>query len=131
MVESMHQLDGYIGEIMDEIKKLGIEKNTLVVVMGDNGAFKQTMPESGYTDWLFRGVKGQTLEGGVFVKSMNLVPRCAEEFNRCWDKATKVYNECPPGADGTYTHCTRTKQTTWLACAREEIDCTARELGCR
>ncbi len=73
----------------------------------------------------------QTLEGGVFVRSMNLVPRCAEDFNRCWDKATKVYNECPPGPDGTYTHCTRTKQTTWLKCASVEIDCTARELGCR
>ena len=67
MVDSMHILDGYIGKIMQEIKQLGIEKNTLVVVMGDNGAFKQVMPESGYTDWLFRGVKGETLEGGVRV----------------------------------------------------------------
>ena len=67
MVDAMHILDGYIGEIMAEIRRLGIEKNTIVVVMGDNGAFKQTMPEGGYTDWLFRGVKGQTLEGGVRV----------------------------------------------------------------
>ena len=67
MADAMHILDGYIGELMAEIKKLGIENNTLVVVMGDNGAFKQTMPEGGYTDWLFRGVKGQTLEGGVRV----------------------------------------------------------------
>jgi hypothetical protein len=73
----------------------------------------------------------QTLEGGVYMKSMNLVPRCAEAFNECWDKATKVYNECGPGPDGTYAHCTRIKQTTWLECAREEIDCTAREYGCR
>ena len=67
MVDSMHILDGYVGELMAEIEKLGIANNTLVVVMGDNGSFKQTMPEGGYTDWLFRGVKGQTLEGGVRV----------------------------------------------------------------
>lgn len=32
--------------------------------MGDNGPMKQELPESGYTDWLFRGTKGQALEGG-------------------------------------------------------------------
>lgn len=95
-------------------------------------------PKGNCTDDLQRSISqtrahnaSQTLEGGVFVKSMNLVPMCAERFNQCWDKATKVYNECPPGTDGTYAHCQRTKQNTWLACAQEEIDCTARELGCR
>lgn len=34
------------------------------MVMGDNGPMKQELPESGYTDWLFRGTKGQALEGG-------------------------------------------------------------------
>ena len=63
-VEAMSMVDGYVGEIIDEIKKLGIEGNTLVVVMGDNGPMKQTMPESGYTDWIFRGTKGTALEGG-------------------------------------------------------------------
>lgn len=35
-VESMKQLDGWIGEILSEVDKLGIAENTLVVVMGDN-----------------------------------------------------------------------------------------------
>ncbi len=79
MVDSMHILDGYIGEIMAEIKKLGIANNTLVVVMGDNGSFKQVMPEGGYTDWLFRGVKGQSLEGGVRVGAFAWWPGVIED----------------------------------------------------
>ena len=67
MADAMNILDEYIGQVVDEIDRLGIAENTIVMVMGDNGSFKQTMPEGGYTDWLFRGVKGQTLEGGVRV----------------------------------------------------------------
>lgn len=79
MADAMFILDGYIGELMNELKPLGIEDNTLVVVMGDNGAFKQTMPMGGYTDWQFRGVKGQTLEGGVRVGAFAKWPGVIEE----------------------------------------------------
>ncbi len=61
---AMNVVDGYIGEVLDEITKLGIEDNTIVMVMGDNGPMKQDLPASGYTEWLFRGTKGQALEGG-------------------------------------------------------------------
>ncbi len=61
---AMALVDEYIGEILDEIKKQGIEDNTIVVVMGDNGPMKQDLPASGYTDWIFRGTKGTSLEGG-------------------------------------------------------------------
>ncbi len=61
---AMQVVDGYIGEVLDEIKKLGIEDNTIVMVMGDNGPMKQEIPASGYSQWLFRGTKGQSLEGG-------------------------------------------------------------------
>ena len=63
-VNAMNLVDGYIGEIMEELKELGIEDNTIVVVMGDNGPMKQDLPASGYTDWIFRGTKGTALEGG-------------------------------------------------------------------
>ena len=56
--------DQYIGEILGEINKLGIEDNTLVVIMGDNGPMKQDLGWSGYSDWIFRGTKGTALEGG-------------------------------------------------------------------
>ncbi len=63
-VNAMALVDQYVGEILDEIEKLGIQDNTLVVVMGDNGPMKQDLPASGYTDWIFRGTKGTALEGG-------------------------------------------------------------------
>ncbi|UCG71267.1 MAG: sulfatase-like hydrolase/transferase [Chromatiales bacterium] len=61
---AMTLVDSYIGELLDEMDKLGVADNTLLVVMGDNGPMKQEIPASGYSDWLFRGTKGQALEGG-------------------------------------------------------------------
>ena len=76
---AMQVVDGYIGEVLDEIKKLGVEDNTIVVVMGDNGPMKQEIPGSGYSEWLFRGFKGQALEGGhrvgAFVKWPGVVEK--------------------------------------------------------
>ena len=66
-VESMKQLDGWIGEIMEEVDKLGISDNTLVVVMGDNGHFTKYSPGSGFTPMVFRGGKADATEGGVRV----------------------------------------------------------------
>ena len=63
-VNAMAVVDGYIGDILAEIEKLGIADNTLVVLMGDNGPMKQDIPISGYSQWLFRGTKGTALEGG-------------------------------------------------------------------
>ena len=37
------------------------------------------MPEGGYTDWVFRGVKGQTLEGGVRVGAFARWPGVIEK----------------------------------------------------
>jgi arylsulfatase len=69
MVESMHQLDGRIGRILDELKKLKIANNTLVVLMGDNGPFRQYSQVLGMSDMIYRGGKGDHLEGGVRVNA--------------------------------------------------------------
>ena len=61
---AMSVLDTYIGELLAEIDKLGIADNTLFMVMGDNGVMYQDMGTSGYSQWIFRGYKGSTLEGG-------------------------------------------------------------------
>ena len=61
---AMALVDRYIGEVLDEIDRLGIADNTIVMVMGDNGPMKQEIPGNGYSEWLFRGTKGQALEGG-------------------------------------------------------------------
>jgi len=66
-VEKMKLVDQWIGELMDEMDKLGIADNTIVAVMGDNGHFTKYSPQSGYTPMIFRGGKGDTTEGGVRV----------------------------------------------------------------
>lgn len=63
-VDAMALVDTYIGEVLDEIDRLGIANNTIVMVMGDNGPMKQELPENGIAEWLFRGTKGSALEGG-------------------------------------------------------------------
>ena len=61
---AMTLVDSYVGEVLDEINRLGIADNTLVVLMGDNGVMYQDMGTSGYSEWIFRGHKGSSLEGG-------------------------------------------------------------------
>jgi arylsulfatase A-like enzyme len=70
MIESMQQLDGWVGEIMDELDTLGIADNTLVVLMGDNGPFLFGFQKtSGMNDMIYRGGKSDHLEGGVRVNA--------------------------------------------------------------
>ena len=66
-VEKMKLVDKWVGDIMEEMEKLGIADNTIVVAMGDNGHFTKYSPQSGYTPMIFRGGKADTSEGGVRV----------------------------------------------------------------
>ena len=68
-VESMQVLDGWIGELLAEVDRLGIADNTIVIAMGDNGAMGQGVPYTGFSDMVYRGFKGETLEGGVRVNA--------------------------------------------------------------
>ena len=67
MAESIVQIDEWVGDIIDEVDRLGISENTLIVVMGDNGPFMQYVRSSGQSDRVYRGGKGEHLEGGVRV----------------------------------------------------------------
>jgi len=78
MVESMHQLDGRIGRIFDELDKLGIAESTLVVLMGDNGPFRQYSQVLGMNDMIYRGGKADHLEGGVRVNAFARWPGIIE-----------------------------------------------------
>ena len=70
MVESMQQLDGWVGEILDELDTLDIADNTLVVLMGDNGPFLRGYEKTtGMNDMIYRGGKADHLEGGVRVNA--------------------------------------------------------------
>ncbi|MCP3905682.1 MAG: sulfatase-like hydrolase/transferase [Planctomycetes bacterium] len=77
-VESMKQLDGWVGEILDELDALGIADDTIVVLMGDNGHFTKYSPGSGFTPMIFRGGKGDTTEGGVRVDAFARWPGMIE-----------------------------------------------------
>ncbi len=77
-VESLRQLDENIGEILASIDALGIADNTIVVVMGDNGAMMQAIPLSGFSDMIYRGGKGHTTEGGIRVDAFIRWPEVIE-----------------------------------------------------
>jgi arylsulfatase len=66
---SIVEMDDWVGEILDEVEQLGIAENTIIVVMGDNGPFMQYAGPSGQSDRIYRGGKGEHLEGGVRVNA--------------------------------------------------------------
>jgi arylsulfatase A-like enzyme len=80
-VESMKQLDGWVGEILDEMDTLGIADNTVVIVMGDNGHFTKYSPGSGFTPMIYRGGKGDATEGGVRVDAFARWPGMIKEYD--------------------------------------------------
>jgi arylsulfatase len=65
--EKLQVLDGFLGEIFDEVDRLGVADNTLLVVMADNGLMYHYAGTSGLTELIYRGGKTQHLEGGVRV----------------------------------------------------------------
>ena len=66
--EGLKRLDGFIGQLMDELTKLGIAENTLIVAMADNGPMTHDPPPGmGLAETIFRGGKGDFTEGGIRV----------------------------------------------------------------
>jgi len=70
--DSVVELDARIGKIMDTVRKLGLDKNTLVFYTTDNGAWQDVYPDAGYTP--FRGTKGTVREGGNRVPALAWMP---------------------------------------------------------
>lgn len=61
-------IDPFMGQLVAKLKELGIEENTLVIAMADNGPMAHDPPPaSGMNQTIFRGGKGDFLEGGVRV----------------------------------------------------------------
>ncbi len=77
-VESMEELDEWIGVILNEVDTLGLRDNTLIVLMGDNGHFTKYAPGSGFSPLVFRGGKADTSEGGVRVDAFARLPGLIE-----------------------------------------------------
>jgi arylsulfatase A-like enzyme len=78
VAETIVEVDQWIGDIMAEIDRLGIAENTIVIVMGDNGPFMQYASIGGVSDRVYRGGKGDVLEGGVRVNAYLRWPAAIE-----------------------------------------------------
>jgi arylsulfatase len=61
----MAQLDDIVGSVMQKVKDMGVDDNTIIVFSTDNGAENFTWPDGGQTP--FAGGKGTALEGGFRV----------------------------------------------------------------
>jgi len=70
--DSVVELDARIGRVMDKLRALGLDKNTLVFYTTDNGAWQDVYPDAGYTP--FRGTKGTVREGGNRVPAIAIMP---------------------------------------------------------
>jgi arylsulfatase len=70
--DSVVELDTRIGNVMNKLRELGLDKNTLVFYTTDNGAWQDVYPDAGYTP--FRGTKGTVREGGNRVPAIAVWP---------------------------------------------------------
>ncbi len=61
----MAQLDDIVGSVMQKLKDIGVDDNTIVVFTTDNGTENFTWPDGGQTP--FAGGKGTVMEGGFRV----------------------------------------------------------------
>jgi arylsulfatase A-like enzyme len=63
--DGMVEHDGHVGQLLDKLKELGIEDNTIVMYSTDNGAEFFSWPDGGTT--MFRNEKATQWEGGFRV----------------------------------------------------------------
>jgi arylsulfatase len=72
-------IDPFIGKLLAKLRELGIAENTLVVCMADNGPMSHNPPPAlGMAETIFRGGKGDFLEGGVRVPAQAWWPGVIE-----------------------------------------------------
>ncbi len=55
-------MDDAIGQVLAKLRETGLEENTLIVFLSDNGGPTDV---NGSSNWPFRGVKGELREGGI------------------------------------------------------------------
>ncbi|MHC5073807.1 MAG: sulfatase-like hydrolase/transferase [Planctomycetota bacterium] len=79
VAEGYFKFDIFVGKLMEELKQLGIAENTLFIAMADNGPMVHSPPPGwGMLPMLYRGGKGDFLEGGVRVPAFAWWPGMIE-----------------------------------------------------
>ncbi|WP_428525687.1 sulfatase-like hydrolase/transferase [Roseibium sp.] len=72
-------VDPMIADIRAKLEELGVSENTLIVAMADNGPMSHNPPPgTGFAETIFRGGKGDFLEGGVRVPAFAVWPGMIE-----------------------------------------------------
>ena len=66
--DGMVEHDAMVGQLLDKLKKLGLDDNTIVMYSTDNGAEKASWPDGGQSP--FRGEKNTNWEGGYRVPAL-------------------------------------------------------------
>ena len=75
--EALARMDGRIGKLREELERLGIAENTLVILMADNGPMTHNGPP-GMVETLYTGGKGDYTDGGVRVPAIAWWPGVIE-----------------------------------------------------
>jgi arylsulfatase len=83
--DAVVEMDTRVGRVLQTIRDLGIEDNTLVIYTVDNGAWQDVYPDCGYTP--FRGTKGTDMEGGSRVPTIAWWPGHIKPGGQSWDIA--------------------------------------------
>ena len=63
--DGMVEHDGHVGQLLDKLKELGLDENTIVMYSSDNGAEKFSWPDGGNSP--FRNEKNSNWDGGYRV----------------------------------------------------------------
>jgi len=66
--DGMVEHDAMVGQLLDKLKELGLDDNTIVMYSTDNGAEMMSWPDGGTTP--FRGEKNTNWEGGYRVPTL-------------------------------------------------------------
>ena len=68
IADAMTEHDGQVGQVLDKLKELGLEEDTIIIYTTDNGAEVFSWPDGGTTT--FRNEKNSNWEGGYRVPAL-------------------------------------------------------------
>lgn len=104
----VERLDLYVGQVMDELKKQGIDQNTLIIFTSDNGPHIEggADPEFFNSFGPLRGVKRDLYEGGIRVPMIAHCPGMIKAGSKT-DHISAFWDVMP-----TFAELTKVKLTT-------------------